>query len=180
MKNNVLSVSSLNTRRLVTCGILCALSVTFMLIGAITDILDLSMMMLATLCVAFPVIEIDVRWAWLVWGVTAALSLLLLPKKEIALLYLLGGMYPIAKSAFERLHPVLSWTLKLSMFNTVQLFYILLAQKILGLSGEGYEFVAGAMLLNNLVFLIYDFALTVFISFYLLRLRKRLHLPRLR
>lgn len=179
-KKNALAASSLNTRRLVTCGILCALIVVFMWIGAITDVLDLTMIMLASLCIAFAVIEIDVRWAWLVWGVSALLSLIMLPQKAAALFYLMFGMYPIAKSGFEKLHPVLAWTLKLSLFNTVQLFFILLAQKILGLSGEGYEFAAVALLFNNVVFLVYDLALTVFISYYMIRLRRRLHLPKLR
>jgi hypothetical protein len=174
------AAAALRTRRLTACGILCALGVVMMYLGAVTDILDLTMMMLSSLCIAFAVIEIGVRWAWLIWGVTAALCLLLLPSKTIALLYLLGGMYPIAKSAFERLHPVLCWVLKFSMFNTVQLFFILLAQKVLGLSGEGYEFIAADMLVNNVVFLLYDFALTACITLYLLRLRKRMKLPKLR
>jgi len=174
------AAASLRTRQLTVCGILCALGVVLMLLGAVTDVLDLTMMMLASLCIAFAVIEIGVKWAWLVWAVTALLCLLLLPSKTIALFYLLGGMYPIAKSAFERLHPVFSWLLKFSMFNTVQLLFILLAQKLLGLSGEGYEFIAADMLFNNVVFLVYDFALTAFITLYLLRLRRRVKLPKLR
>ena len=174
------SESSRNIRRLVCCAILSALSVVFLLVGGVTGILDLTALVVASMCVAFAVIEISVRWAWLVWAVTAVLTLLILPTKEIALLYLLGGMYPIAKSAFERLHPLFSWLLKLSLFNTVQLFYILAAQKLLGLSGEGYDFTAPTLLFGNAAFLVYDFALTVFITFYLVRLRRRFKLPGLK
>ena len=111
---------------------------------------------------------------------TAVLSLLIIPTKEIALLYLMGGMYPIAKSAFERLHPLFTWLLKLSLFNTVQLFYILAATKLLGLTGEGFDFTAPTLLFGNVAFLVYDFALPVFITFYLVRLRRRIRLPSLK
>jgi hypothetical protein len=180
MKKRILTKSALTTRRLVTCAILSALSVVFLLIGGVTGVLDLSAMVLAAMCIAFVVIEIQVSWAWLVWAVTAVLSLLLVPTKEISLLYLMGGMYPIAKAAFERLHPLFTWLLKLSVFNTVQLFYILAAQKILGLTGEGFDFTAPTLLLGNAAFLVYDFALTVFITFYLVRLRRRIKLPPLK
>ena len=39
---------------------------------------------------------------------------------------------------------------------------------------------SAALLFNNVVFLVYDLALTVFISYYMIRLRRRLHLPKLR
>lgn len=180
MSKRVLTKSALTTRRLTACAILSALSVVFLLIGGVTGILDLSAMVLAAMCIAFAVIEISVPWAWLCWAVTAVLSLVLIPTKEIALLYLMGGMYPIAKSAFERLHPLFTWLLKLSLFNTVQLFYILAATKILGLSGEGWDFTAPTLLFGNVAFLVYDFALTVFITFYLVRLRRRIRLPSLK
>lgn len=179
MKNSV-SASSLKTRRLVVCGILCAISIVFLLFGVITDVLDLTMLMMSSFCIVFAVIEIGNSWAWLVYGVTSVLALLLLPSKPLAVLYLMSGMYPIGKAAFEKLHPVLSWLLKLSLFNTIQIFYILVAQKLLGLTGPDYSFTAGVLLINNVIFLVYDFAMTVFISFYLIRLRRRLHFPSLK
>jgi len=60
------------------------------------------------------------------------------------------------------------------------LLFILAAQKLLGLSGMGYEFTAATLLLGNASFLVYDFALTVFISIYLIRLRRRIKLPQLK
>ena len=180
MKQKFAIDRALRTRRLVTCAILSALSVVLLLVGGVSGILDLSALVVAGLCVAFAVIEIDCRWAWLVWAVTAALSLIVLPTKEIAVMYLLGGMYPIAKSSFEQYYPLYSWIFKLSLFNTVQLIFILIAQKILGLSGLGYDFTAASILIGNAGFLLYDFALSVFITFYMVRLRKRIRLPKLK
>lgn len=180
MRKNALSRASLNTRRLVVCAILSAMSTVILMIGGVTGILDLTAMVIASMCVAFAVIEISTHWAWLVWGVTSLLSLLIIPNREIAILYLLGGMYPIAKSAFERLRPLFAWPVKLSMFNSMLLIYILIAQKLLGLSGAGYDFTLFTFILGNASFLLYDFSLTVLISFYLIRLRRRLKFPALK
>ncbi len=180
MKKNSFFKSSLRTRRIAVCSLLVALGIVFMLIGAITEILDLTMLVLASLCIIFAVIEIGFRWAWLVWGVTALLCLLLLPSKTAALLYLLGGFYPIAKAGFEKYHPVIVWTLKLSLFNTLQLLFILTAQKVLGLSGAGYTFAILEILLGNAFFVLYDFALSACITMYLVRFRRRLKIKSLR
>ena len=103
MKNND---STQHTRRVAACGILCALGVISMSVGSLVEVLDLTMIMLASFCIVFAVIEIGNRWAWLIWAVTAVLSLLLLPNKLAAVFYLMGGMYPIAKAAFEKLPKV--------------------------------------------------------------------------
>lgn len=180
MKKTVLTKNALTTRRLTVCGILSAIGVVGMLIGAITDVLDLTMLVLASLCIVFAVIEIGVRWAWLVWGVTSLLCFLLLPSKAAALLYFLGGMYPIAKAGFEKLHPAASWILKFSLFNTLLLFFILIAQKVLGLHGTGYEFAILEFAVGNAAFLLYDLCLTACITLYLVRLRRRLKVKSLR
>lgn len=180
MKNTSVPSGSLRTRRIAVCSLLAALSIVFMMVGAITDILDLTMMMLASFCIVFAVVEIGEKWAWLVYGVSAVLSLLFLPSKSAALLYLLGGAYPIFKAWFEKYRSVIAWILKLSLFNTLQLLFILLAQKLLGLSGAGYEFVLGEILLGNVVFVVYDLCLTVCVTVYLVRLRRRLKIKSLK
>ncbi len=180
MKKNKLGETSLRTRRIAVCSLLAALGIVFLMIGAVTDILDLTMMMLASFCIVFAVIEIGEKWAWLIYGVTAVLSLLFLPSKAAALLYLLGGAYPIFKAWFEKYRSIIAWILKLSLFNTMQLLFILLAQKILGLSGAGYEFVLSEILLGNAVFIVYDLCLTVCVTVYLVRLRRRLKIKGLK
>ncbi len=159
---------------------LTALGLVCMIVGAVTEILDLTMMMLASFCIVFAMIEIGERWAWLVWAATSLLSFLCLPSKIPAVIYLFGGMYPIFKAWFEKYHPVISWVLKLSLFNTLYLLFILLAQKLFGLSGVGYGFVLTEILLGNVVFVVYDLALTVCITVYLVRLRRRLRIKSLK
>lgn len=171
---------SKQTRRIAVCGILCALGVICMSVGSLVEVMDLTMIMIASFCTVFAVIEMGKRWAWLIWAVTALLSLLLLPNKLAAVLYLMGGMYPIVKSTLERWRPLFAWTGKLVAFNGAQAIFLLLAQKLFGLTGPDYAFTWGAILFNNVLFLLYDFTLTVFITFYLVKLRRRLKIQSLR
>ena len=142
--------------------------------------MDLSMIMIASFLIAFAVIEMGKRWAWLIWGVTALLSLLLLPNKLAALLYLMGGMYPIVKSTLERLHPLLSWAGKLVAFNGVQILFLLIARELFGMTGPDFSLSWGVLLFNNVLFILFDIVLTVFITFYLVKLRRRLKIQSLK
>jgi hypothetical protein len=171
---------SKQTRRISACGILSALGVICLSVGSLIEVMDLSMIMIASFLIAFAVIEMGKRWAWLIWGVTALLSLLLLPNKLAALLYLMGGMYPIVKSVLERLRPLLSWAGKLVAFNGVQILFLLIARELFGMTGLDFSHSWGVLLFNNVLFILFDIVLTVFITFYLVKLRRRLKIQSLK
>lgn len=171
---------SKQTRRISACGILSTLGVICLSVGSLIEVMDLSMIMIASFLIAFAVIEMGKRWAWLIWGVTALLSLLLLPNKLAALLYLMGGMYPIVKSTLERLRPLLSWAGKLVAFNGVQILFLLIARELFGMTGPDFSLSWGVLLFNNVLFILFDIVLTVFITFYLVKLRRRLKIQSLK
>jgi hypothetical protein len=171
---------SKQTRRISACGILSALGVICLSVGSLIEVMDLSMIMIASFLIAFAVIEMGKRWAWLIWGVTALLSLLLLPNKLAALLYLMGGMYPIVKSTLERLRPLLSWAGKLVAFNGVQILFLMIARELFGMTGLDFSLSWGVLLFNNVLFILFDIVLTVFITFYLVKLRRRLKIQSLK
>ncbi len=179
MKNN-LSKQAKNTRRIAVCSVLSAIAFLSMLVGAVTDVLDLSMFVFASLCLVFAVIEMGVRWASLVWGVTSLLCLLLLPSKSAALLFVLGGVYPIAKAFLEKLPRLAAWLLKVLCFNLLYLLFLFLVNRVLGLTVAGFSFAVWETVFGNVAFILYDFCLTVCITFYLLRLKKRLSIRGLR
>lgn len=154
---------------------LSALGVIFLYIGSVFNILDLTMAAIASIIVVFAVIEIGGGYPYAIYLVTAVLSLLLLPEKFTALLYaLFSGIYPVAKAAFERLHPVISWILKFSLFNTGLLLLIVVSRYILHLPDTGLDFTVVVFGLANLTFFLYDIALTRLITLYIVKLRRRL------
>lgn len=125
---------STRTRRLTMGAMFTALGVVLLWLGAVIEILDLSLAAIASFLTVLGVIELGGAFPWLVWVATSVLSLLLLPAKFPALVYLLfAGVYPMVKAIFERRHHILAWVLKLSFFNTALLVLIALCVWVLKL-----------------------------------------------
>lgn len=168
-----------STRRLTLGAMFVALSVVLLWLGAVVEVLDLSLAALASLLTVIGVIEYGGSFPWLIWGATSLLSLLLLPSKFPALLYLLfAGIYPMLKSMFEQCHYIVAWILKLSAFNTALMLLILASDYIFMLPDTGVSFTPVVFLLGNGAFVLYDIALSKLILFYLFRLRPRLGIRR--
>ena len=180
MKNSLLTKRQQNIRRVAFSGLLSSLAFLFMLVGAVTDILDLSMFIFASLCIVFAVIELGPRWSLLIWSVTSCLSLLLLPSKAAALIFLFGGIYPLAKAYLERLPRALAWLLKLALFNLLLTAFLFILNRVLGLTDAGYAFTLLEYVMGNGAFILYDICLTACITVYLLRLRRRIRIRGLR
>lgn len=165
------------TKKLALSAILSALGVIILLLGSIISVLDLTMVALASLLVMLAVIEIGGAYPYLIWPVTGILAFILLPTKFSAILYLLfGGIYPILKSMFERLHFVVAWVLKLSYFNTMLTLLILLCEYVFRIPDTDLGYNIVVYLLCNGVFVIFDLASTELVTLYLVKIRKMLGL----
>ena len=80
------------------CAMLSALGVVLLLIGSFVEVMDLSAAAIASLLCVFAVIEYGGASPWLIFAVTSVLSMVLLPTKTPALMYLaFFGYYPIIK-----------------------------------------------------------------------------------
>ncbi len=172
-----MSGSMKNTKKITLAAILSALGVIVLLLGSIFTMLDLTMVAIASLLVVMAVIELGGWYPYLVWLVTGVLACLLLPDKFSAILYMIfGGIYPILKAMFERLHFVIAWILKLSYFNTMLTLLIFLCNYIFKLPDTDLGFHPFVYLLCNGVFVLYDIAASEMIVLYMIKLRKTLGL----
>lgn len=154
---------------------LAALGVVILYLGSLVEILDLSMAAIASLLCIFAVIEYGGSAPWLVFGVTAVLSLVLLPQKTPAVMYAcFFGFYPILKERFEKMRTAVCWVCKEAVFN-VSLVVIFLCFKFLTVAYADIPTVmlVVAAVLCEVIFVIYDIALSRLISFYVYSLRKR-------
>ncbi len=166
-----------NTRRIAVAAMLCALGVTILALGSVIEALDLTMVAIASIFVFFAVLEMGSPYQYLIYAVTAMLSLLLLPNKYSAFLYLIfGGIYPILKRYAERLPILLSWVVKFIYFNAVLAAMIYGAKFLFGVDEE--ELTVALFAMGNVTFFLYDVAMTKLISFYLMRLRKKLKIEK--
>ena len=154
-----------------------ALGTAIMLLGAVIDVLDLTVCALASLLVVFVYIEIGSYYPWLVWICTTITTLLILPGKAVGFEYLLVfGIYPLMKAYIERL-PRWSWLIvKLVYINAVRWSLFFICERLRGipfLGAEGQVMVIITYVLMNVAFVAYDFFITVMVRFYFEKLRHR-------
>ena len=163
------------TRHLATAAVLAALATVLLGVGALFDVLDISMAFLASLTVTFAVIELGGYYPYLVYLATSVLAFLLLPNKSPALFFAaFTGYYPILKYLFESYfaRPV-AWLFKFFSFAVAVLAAGFLAVRVLSL----FEWVWNPLFLlliplSLLFFFLYDVALTRLITVYLVRLAR--------
>ena len=170
-----MGVRKSSTLTLVIAAAISALGVITLMLGSVVQMLDLSVAVIASLFVVFAVIELRGPYPYLVYAVTAVLSMLLLPVKTAALSYFcFTGYYPILKSRLEksRLPDVLCWVIKILFFNAVLAVAVLVTVFVLHLPMSRIAYLMLALLTP--VFVLYDVALTRLITFYMIRLRDRL------
>lgn len=110
------------------CSLMAALGAVLMLTGGLVPVMTYCSPLLAGVLLIPVMREHGNKWAWLVWLVTAALSMILSADKEAAFFYLFLGCYPILKRSFDKLKPkLLSLLLKLVYFAaTVAVMYSLI------------------------------------------------------
>ncbi len=164
----------MRTKRLAVCAMLSALGVVILGIGSVISVMDISMAVIASLFCVFAVIEYGGAAPWLVFLVTGVLSLLL-PQKAPAAMYLLFfGYYPILKEKLEKRPKAVAWILKEAVFQVALVAMLLLYHFLFMASGTTpWTMYVLLALIAEIVFPIYDIALTRLITLYLFRLRKR-------
>lgn len=161
-------------------GMITALSVVILMPTAL-DIFVYALPALAGMLTMFSVVELDKKWSTGVYTAVSLISLLLVPNKEAAVLYVaFFGYYPILKALLEsKLPKAPEYIVKFLVFNISVIAAYAVLIKILGMpfdelmgltedSGPLTKYAAPVMLiLGNIVFITYDIALTRIVTAYL-------------
>jgi hypothetical protein len=167
------------TVKVALCGVISALAVVVML-GTNIPIMLYAVPALAGILYLVPAIEIGTGWGFLCYIVTAVLSLVL-PTEAEALTVFIGilGYYPILKMLIERIgNRILELIIKFAVFNVTIVISYLVIIKIIGInpfSNETLGLTVTALILlaaGNVAFTIYDYAVTMIIKLYFVKLRK--------
>ena len=177
MKNGVKN----STLRVAFCGIIAALGLVLMLLTSLVPVGTYAFPCFAGIFIAAVVIEYGWKWGLGVYAVVAVLSLFLAGDKEAVLYFIaLFGYYPILKAVFEKhiKNKIILYILKFAVFNTAAIASFFAASFLLSISPEEYTLFGVYMPLaflafGNIFFLIYDFAVTVFVGQYVVRLRNK-------
>lgn len=177
MKNGVKN----STFRVAFCGIIAALGLVLMLLTSLVPVGTYAFPCFAGIFIAAVVIEYGWKWGLGVYAVVTVLSLFLAGDKEAVLYFIaLFGYYPILKAVFEKniKNKIILYVLKFAVFNIAAIASFFAAAFLLSISPEEYTLFGVYMPLaflafGNVFFLIYDFAVTVFVGQYVVRLRSK-------
>lgn len=165
------------TKKITLSAMTVALGTAMMIVGAVIEVLDLSVCALASMLVVFIYLEIGSYYPWLVWICTSLATALLYPGSIIWAEYaLVFGIYPLIKAYIERL-PKWSWLIvKLLYINAVLWVIFLICEKLLGIPFFGEEILGmkiAVYVLMNIAFVAFDFFITVMVRFYYDKIRPR-------
>ena len=166
------------------CGMAAALSVALMLLGAVVPVLMFIAPAVASLLIATVCVECGRTMALTAYGAVSLLSLLFVPDKEVALVFVfLLGYYPLAKPYFERIRPALLRAVcKLLLCNgaVLAMYGLVLLLVPAGSISQELRTTALAMTLltlgmGNVAFALYDRALCNLLLLYKLKWQPKLH-----
>ncbi len=172
------------TIRVAFCGVAAALEIVLLFLTNLVPTATIALPALAGVLLMAVVMEIGAKWSWAVFGISSVLAFFLLSDKEAFLMYLLFfGYYPTLKAAIENRFPskAISWVIKLLVFNAAMAADVLVVIWFLGVPAASFWglgiFIPLFWLAANVVFVIYDFALSGLVLIYWQRLHH--HISRL-
>ena len=165
------------TKKITLSAMMVALGTAVMVLGAVIEVLDLSVCALASMLVVFIYLEIGSYYPWLVWICTSLATALIYPGSIIWVEYLfIFGIYPLIKAYIEKM-PRWTWLIvKLLYVNAVIWGMFCVAEFLLGIpffGDEGRVMAIITYVLMNVAFVLYDFFIVVMVRFYFEKLRPR-------
>lgn len=150
-----------------------AVSFALMLLTGLIPIGTYGIPALAGVLLFSVVIELGQGWSWAVYAAVSLLSGLVAGDKEAVLCYLLlFGCYPIVKAAIEKkTKKAVGILLKFAVFNTGAILEFFVAMYLLNVPKSSYTVFGIYMpwlilLIGNLVFAVYDYAVSLLIAVY--------------
>lgn len=168
----------MNSRRMALCGVLSALAVVVLLLGGAIGIGTFAAPVLA-MAALLPVLEeCGPKAAGTAYAAVAVLALLLVPDRELALVYAGFGWYPILRPRVARISSrLLRLICRLAVCNAVLVVLYGLLLRIMGLtadlSGASRAMNAALLAMGNLVFLLLDLVLERMTALWRRKLRRR-------
>ena len=162
-------------------GIMAALALVLLFLLSVFPSATLAAPAVASVLTVIAVLELDKKWAIGVFSAVSILSLLIIPSKEAAILYVVFfGYYPIFKSVIESKLPKkwLEMIIKTVMFCVIMVVSYAFMMRFIGVEFEdidkyGMKIVPVLLVVGAAAFIGYDYCLTLFVSEYIRKWQKR-------
>ena len=163
------------SQQVALCGMIAALCTLLLFATGMIPFGTYALPALAGLLMVTVAVETGTSWAVTLYVAVSLLSLILTPDKEAMLMFIMFfGHYPITKTRLERIKiRPLRWLAKFLVFNVcvvaayLIIIYVFQMPDVLTEMGSFGKYSVLVLLgLGNVVFLVYDFALTQVIRVY--------------
>lgn len=161
------------TIRIACCGVMTALGIVILLLSSIIPVATYALSAIAGILGIVLVIEAGIGWAVPMYVATSLVSFFVVPDKEVVLVYILfAGYYPIVKSPIEKIRiRIFSYVIKFAIFNAAAIGAFFLAVYVFLTPLESFTifgvFLPWVLLLiANVVFFVYDFAISGLVATY--------------
>lgn len=170
-----------DTFRTAFCGLITAFAFVLMLLTNLVPVGTYAFPCLAGMVLVTVVIEFGWKWALGSYAAISLLSIFLAGDKE-AVVYFVAffGFYPIIKSLIERLpSKAVQYIIKYAVFTVCMIGAFLVCKFVLMLPDEDFT-IAGMyipwvfLIAGEIVFIVYDLAVTVIVTNYINRIRGKL------
>lgn len=165
------------TKKITLSAMMTALAVALMVLGAVIETLDLTIVAVASFTVVFVQVEIGAPYNFCTWLAASLLAFIFFPHSFVwAEFLLVFGAYPVLKGYIERL-PRAAWLpVKLLLFNVQFAALYAVVRFVLGMEDLFYDkwiFNVLLYLLANVTLFAYDKLITVVVRIYFLKYREK-------
>ena len=163
-------------------GVISSLCLLAMFLTSVAPFLYLTLPMIAGALITIIVVEVNMSWAFLTYVAVSLLSIFVTPNKEAAVIFILFfGHYPIIKQKLESIHiKLLKWILKFIIFNICIVIDYQITLHLLGIDDFADDFAMFGKFgiyilwfLTNIIFIVYDYALSGCIEMYIKYLKPK-------
>lgn len=160
-------------------GIICALSIILLFLSDLLSVGVYAFPIFAGVLLSAVVIEGGYVWAFSVYGCVSLLSFFLVQNKEAVLYYIaFFGFYPVLKGLVEKIKPkFLQFLLKYLIFNACMIGAFFAGIYLLSIPKESFNIMGVYLpyvflIIGNIVFIVYDYMVSVLITRYVFKWRK--------
>ncbi len=164
------------SKKIALAGILTALSVAALFLENILPTGKLGFYVFAGFILSVVIMECGILYGWLSFVSASLTAVLIVPEKTAVIPYILFfGVYSLVKSHIERLNRVvLEWSLKYIFFNIM--LYVLWKIAVAFIPENFLNFLSIYVVIGllEIVFFVFDWIFSMWIRFYLEKLKPRL------
>jgi hypothetical protein len=164
----------MKSKELTIDAILIALTIIILFLNNIIPISTLTFLTIASALIPIAIIRGSVKSGFLVYITSSILGFFLLPQDIIFSYFVFFGIYGIAKHFIERLNKFsIEIILKLVFFNIILFIVYFLLSGFVNINNSNLPIYV-PLLIAQVIFLIYDYGLTLLISWYFSKIHNRI------